>query len=59
MDKELNIQILQNDVMVPFFLLKVSVEFFPKYYRHVEFQYQVDSIVVTSDCVPVLVFSNN
>ena len=42
--------------MVSFLMMKVSVEFFQKNYNHCDFQYQVDSIVVSIDYVPVFVF---
>ena len=36
--------------------MKVTAEFFPKEYHHVDFQHQVDSIVVSVNYVRVLVF---
>ena len=41
-------------MVVPFFISKVSLENFPKYYHHSEFLYQVESFIVTIDQLPVL-----
>ena len=41
-----------------FLMLKLSVESFAEKSYHIEFKYQVDSIVVAIDYVPVLFFPN-
>ena len=43
-------------VVVPFFMLLVSGEYFREQYHHIECQYQTDSIIVAIGYVSILVF---